>query len=83
MLQHLHAGLGRAGRKALPPAHKQSRIGSRSTAIHILLRGQAGADFLLHRRQFPRQGPQDQAAVDAAVGIDLVDQVKQFLPPHR
>ena len=94
-VQHVDPGVAHVLEK--PPVDallaRLLRSDGGKNGAHLLAGGTAGLfvrvvrqqrrDLLLHRRQLPRQRPQDQAAMDAAVGVDLVDQVKQLLPPHR
>ena len=75
--QQLQAGLGGAGGKALGAARKDPGQGSVGDAVHILGGGEGPADRLLVH--VAGEGPEEEAAVDAAVSVDLVNDLQQRL----
>ena len=82
VVQDLHAGLGGAGREAQLLAHEHTGVGQVSHGVDILAGGQMVADLVLIRLQVLGQGAEQQAAVDAVVGVDGLDLGDQRLLGH-
>ena len=73
VIQNFHTGSGGAGSVAQIQALEYTGIGHMGHAVHVLLGIQPVADLVLVGLQVLGQGPEHQHAVDALVGIDLVD----------
>ena len=83
VVQDLHAGLGGAGREAqILAVLKHACVGQVGHAVHILGRIQLVADLVLIRLQVLGQGAEHQHAVDAVVGVELLDLGDQGLLGH-
>ena len=65
--QHLHAGVGGAGREPDGPVREDAEQGALGDAVHVLLRGQRPTGSRLV--QVLRQGPEHEAAVDGGIPV--------------